>query len=173
MQNFNRIHSMFFSRNKHILLPAFFWMGGLLVGILQAANAEDSILSLMRTGIFSGVSIVTLCVARLLPVIISALAFCIAPVLILPIVFYKAASYGYVATCISYAFQNAGWLMRFLVTFSDGCICAVLLWLWIRYMSAFRAAHHYAALISGLCVISICIFDYCVLIPFTVHLAVY
>lgn len=173
MQIHNQLSGTFFSCRKRIFLLAFFWIGGLLAGVYAAGNADESVLSLMRTGTFSGVSIVTSCAAHLFPVFVTALAFFIAPVLILPIAFCKAASFGFVSSCISSAFHSAGWLVRLLVMFSDTGMTAVLLWLWIRCLCTRRKLPWYAVLISSLCVAALCSIDYFILTPLSGRLAVH
>ena len=89
---------------------------------------------MMRRAVSCPVSIVGLVVV-LLPFLFSAFAVYLSKTwLFLPFCFLKAFQFAYVAGSVSMAFGSAGWLIRLLLLFSDGCTIPVLLWIWLRWI---------------------------------------
>lgn len=163
---------VFSSHRTCLLLLAFFWIAGLMLGIYAACHFYSPSYALMRADVFSGVSIVKLFAVSSLPVLITALAFLISPVLIFPIAFCKAAFFGFASICISNAFPGAGWLIRPLVMFSDlGAIC-VTIWLWTHCLTAQKKLSPGVFLVCILCIASICAVDQFLLMPFISKIAV-
>lgn len=101
---------------------------GLLLGILFAFWAGDSVTSLMRGSIYASVSIVDLLAISLLPLLLSALTVLVSePAFLCLIHFAKALSYGFCACAVSLAFGDAGWLVRLLLLFSDSMMFPALI----------------------------------------------
>lgn len=114
------------------------WCVGLLAGACSAASISNSFFLLMRAA-QSGVSIFGLLMTALLPFLFTALAvFLSEPRLFLPIAFCKAFSFAYCGVGIGLAYGLAGWLVRFLLLFSDGCLIPVLYWFWLKHISDLR-----------------------------------
>ena len=112
-----------------------FWCAGLLLGVYSGTAAEDVSLALMRAAAGSRVSIVNLLAVTVLPFLLSAFAvFFSRQWLIFPLCFGKAFSFGFCAYAVCGAFPGAGWLIRFLLLFSDQCFIPVLFWFWIRHI---------------------------------------
>lgn len=120
----------------HMLLFAFLWFAGLLLGLRAAHLPGSAYTSLMLAAFESRVSIVGLAAVLLLPFLFSAFAVFISqPWLLLPIAFGKAVAFGCCVGGISVAFGSAGWLARWLLMFSDCCMLPVLCWFWLRCLS--------------------------------------
>lgn len=115
------------------------WFSGLVFGSFLAVSADNSFASLMRAASERRVSIVGLLVVTLLPFLFSAFAVYLSqPRLLLPVAFCKAASVSQVALGIGASYGSAGWLMRFLLMFSDLCVVPLLFFYWLRYISGER-----------------------------------
>lgn len=122
-------------RRSRWLYLALCWIAGLLMGSLLAIGAGNAFSSWMRTADLGCVSIVSFVTVLFLPFLFSAFAVMISrPQLLLLICFLKAFSFGFCASGITQCFQSAGWLVRGLLLFSDGCLLPVLLWFWVRHI---------------------------------------
>lgn len=111
------------------------WCGGLLLGALGASGASNSINSLMRACVDSRVTIVGLLSVPLLPFLFSAVAVYLSiSWLIYPIGFVKAFCFGFCACAVTIAYGSAGWLMMYLLLFTDCLTLPVLCWFWIRHV---------------------------------------
>ena len=122
---------------RGICHPAFslfiFGSVGLILGTLLAANANSSILPMMRLSDFGSVSIVFHLVAQLLPFLIAAYAVSISRRWLLNAVCScKLFSLAYTGALIWIAFGSAGWLVRFLFLFSDIILSPVFCWYCFR-----------------------------------------
>lgn len=125
--------SAFSPRIIRTAVLAFFWSAGFCLGIYIASQTNKFVSSMMRAAPFSSVSIVGLFVVSLLPLIVSAFAvYGSAPLAILPVAFLKAFGFAFCSEIILSAYGSAGWLVRFLLLFSDSCVCVILLWFWFR-----------------------------------------
>lgn len=115
---------------------AFFWLCGMCCGFLSFYAANKSVLPLMRGTPYVPVSIVRLLCVNLLPFLLSALAvFLSSPMLVLLVCFSKAFVFFFVSLGLCQAFSSAGWLVRFLLLFSDCLSIPVLYFFWLRRIS--------------------------------------
>lgn len=163
------LHSDFsFSwRRGCLLLLALFWCAGLVFGVYTASMADNTLISLMRSAVFSPVSIVGLLSSYLLPFLFTALAvFLSKSWLILPICFVKSFSYGLCARTVALTFGDSGWLLQLLFLFSDTCALSVLFWFWIRHLAGSRVTVIKDAAICIVVFIILGILDYCCVSPF-------
>ena len=164
-RNFQRYH-------RCILIVC--WLSGLFAGYYFGIKTPDSVFALMRTSLSERVSIVWVFCALLLPLILSytALRFSV-PLLLLPLVFLKAYGFGYTLCCVIRAFGSAGWLMGTLCLFADVCSAILLLWFLLKYTKweNRRTLCDLTICISAL--ITLGIFDYFVISPFTRSLLKY
>lgn len=160
-----------FWRKGSTLFLAFFWFLGLAFGILFFLLSGDSFVSLMRGTLTSSVSIIRVLCVSLLPFLLSAFAVFISePRLLLLICFGKAFLFSFVSFGVIQAFGSAGWLVRWLLLFSDCASVPVLYWFWLRNISGN----------SRFCFWEICGFlsmelligsiDYCLVSPFLARL---
>lgn len=143
MDRFLHPHFLTISRKPSIPVLAFVWILGLLSGCLLSARAGTSFFLTMRTADFRGVSIIGLLSVFVLPLLFSALAVFIDQIwLLVPIAFAKAFCFSFLAFGITAAFDGAGWLIRWLLMFSDCCSLPLLWWYWLRSVSGSDV--HYA-----------------------------
>lgn len=117
------------------LLLALCWCAGLLGGCLAFLNWGMAENSWMR-GVPGGtVSIVSLVEITLIPFLISAFAVCFSMAwVIYPVCFCKAVWMGFVSLGILQAFGAAGWLVRWLLLFSDLLGAPLLYGFWLRHL---------------------------------------
>lgn len=143
------------------------WSIGLICGIAYAFQADSSFSSLMHSAALSPVSIVSLLIVLFLPFLISAIAvFLSRPVLLMPLAFTKAFSFGACAFAADLAFSSAGWLLRSMLMFSDLLTVPVLIWFWLRCLKGdrFRSCRD-LAICAGFIVL-IGNFDFYIVSPF-------
>lgn len=151
------------SFRKFFLL--FLWLLGILSGCCWVQRVPDSYFSLMRTLVQTRASIVGAILILFLPLVISAFALAHSKYWILyPLVFLKAFMFGFSAGCVMLAFGNAGWLVRWLLLFSDSFMNVCLLWFWFKGGSCDNISRElvHAVLFAS---IVFCL-DYCAVSPF-------
>lgn len=114
-----------------IISLVLFWLVGLICGAMIAARFSSSVsFTLQFKPSFLQVLFVSL-----LPLWLSFLAFQGIFVFLIPIVFLKSISYGFVSVLMICYFGQAGWLLRSLLMFS-GVFSACILWIiWISHIS--------------------------------------
>lgn len=136
MARFFRYDKPCFSSEIHSGFLVFFWISGLLFGILCYAKAGTFYSSLMPGALHGTVSIVsTLCVS-ILPFLFSCFSLCISmPFLLLVICFWKAFQFSYVSLGVMCCFSVSGWLIRWFLMFSDMVCLPLLFWFWHRHIS--------------------------------------
>lgn len=147
------------------------WLTGLLLGIFYAARAGDTYSLLMRMAPSCRVSISGLAASALLPFLFAAFAVYISkPELLILVCFLKAFSFACCGFGVMDAFGSAGWLIRPLLQFSDGCTIPLLCWFSIRHISDIQPT--WRADIGVCCMIAAVAvgFDYCLVSPFLVTL---
>ena len=115
-----------------------FWVLGFLLGADNSSLFYD-LNSLMRGGLLCSVSIVSLLTVSFLPFLFSAFVVAIGlRWLLYPICFLKAFCCSFACTAIHVAFGSAGWLMCFLLAFSDLLTMPMLFLYWLRHISDLR-----------------------------------
>lgn len=118
---------------------AFLWICCLLVGMYVASN-DPNILSLMRVAPKCNVSIVGLTVVLFLPFLISIIGFIYQKLVVIYILSaIKAFASGYLMYGVVFCYASAGWLMRFLLFFSDSAVTVLFLWLLFRHIDERKA----------------------------------
>lgn len=147
------------------------WVCGCALGVLTGMNAGDIYASLMRGAVRCPVSIVGLVISVYLPFLLSAFAVYLGKSGLLYIVcFLKSwaftlAAYGTVA-----AYGSAGWLVQFLLQFSDILLLWLLCWFCLRHIGKTTAPVNRDFRICTAAVAAVCSIDYCVISPFLVGL---
>ena len=159
-----------FCRRMYILL-AFSCCFGAVCGILAAFRSEESFLSLMRMAVTSHVSIVGLTVSALLPFLFAAFAVYLGqPFFLCILCFFRMFAFTFLGCCFHLAFGSAGWLLRSLFQFTDGCCLALLCWFSLRQLSASYAFPvRDLSVCCGLCIVT-CAIDYLMISPFLASL---
>ncbi len=152
----------------HLALCAILGAG---FGVLFTAMADRSYLPLMYSAAKSPVSFVGLVVVGLVPFLICSLVVSLMrPLLIYPICFCRVFLYSAGAHAIHLSFGSAGWLMGFLVQFSDLCLIPVLFWFALRNLTGGSKLRTWDIWIC-LCISALVIvLDYCIISPFAVNL---
>ena len=147
------------------------WACGCWAGILTGSNAGVIYLSLMRGALGCSVSIVGLAFSVFLPFLLSAFAvYWNRPRFLYIISFVKAWSFTFAAYGICQAFGSAGWLVRFLVQFSDICLLCPLCWFLLRHIRSGSQLWRRDLEFCTLAAAAVCSIDYCVVSPFVVAL---
>ena len=157
------------SRNHWIL--AFFWIVGLLTGILAVYLSGPSLSLLMRRTLDCSVSIARLLSAAFLPFILSALAvFLLARSLIFPIAFAKGFCVGYVSLGIVYTFGLSGLLFCYLLCFTDLLVLPLLWLFWLQCLNESKISVFGVFLTISVLVFLIGSIDYRLISPFLADL---
>ncbi len=140
-------------RKMTSLLLAFCWCSGLFCGIFAFLNWGIENISWMRSAPYGAVSIVSLVEITLIPFLISALAVCFSMAwVIYPVCFCKAVLLSFVSMGVMQAFADAGWLMRWLLLFSDLLGAPLLYGFWLRHLPGKPVATVWE---TGLCLAAI------------------
>ena len=128
------------ARRRHSpLFLALFYLAGILFGILGGFHSGAFFLPLMHSFHADSVSIVSLICLNFSPFLLSALAvFLSVPNLLLPISFGRGFLYAFVSMGVASWFGSAGWLVRFLLLFSDTLSMPLLYCFWQRHISCDR-----------------------------------
>lgn len=124
------------------------WTSAFFFGCMISKLCSVTTVSLMRSLLYQRPSIVSLLAVIILPFLIS---FCVfqaqKPYLIMPLIFAKAAMFGFTTASVAFAFGSAGWMLRWLLLFSDSLANAVLLCLWLKHATSKDSAY-----ITDLCI---------------------
>lgn len=153
------------------LILAFSWLLGLICGILVCLSAGNSFASWMRSTVYGAVSIVSLLFVTILPFLFSALAVYLSkPVLLLVICFCKAFLLSYVSLGVYQAFGSAGWLVRYLLSFSECMSAPLLYWCWQRYLLGKASLFGWESAYAFALAVLIGSADYCIISPFLASL---
>lgn len=157
--------------HKNKILMYFAWLVGMLVGFLFAFGNEASARLVMSPVIFSRSSYFGLISVLILPYIISAFVLLLSrPLWLVPIVFLRAFTFGFVYFIVSFAYQEAGWIARILIMFADSI--SVVLWLWfiLGHPTDKSSKMEITLLLFSLVSIVVGVIDYCFISPLTVML---
>lgn len=166
MQKHNHYSAYSYIRIK--ILLSICWVLGLLLGLYLAIHLPDNSHSLVRTLVHSRVSTVGLITNLFLPIILSAIVWKLKiPALYLFLAFIKAICYGFCFSAMTLAFQEAGWLLRWLFLFSDTFISVLLLWFWFRNIAKPKECGARDLCICCVLAIFICLADVCYVTPFS------
>ncbi len=129
------------------------WILGLLLGILAAAQADLSVVSLMRPGVFCRVSIMLLLLWCVLPLWFTAWSVTIDKLEILYIlVFCRCFYFSFFLWLEVRALGSASWLILPLSRFSDWLSLGAFCWLTISCLEGRKAAFWIPLLITVLAV---------------------
>ena len=146
------------------------WLAGITVGALvsQYNLSDASWLPLIYS---SRISVIGFLAMLIIPFLLSALFFRLSlPGLIVPLSFVKAFSYGWCSGCIMLYFHSAGWLVRFLLLFTDTFVAIFLIWFWFRNAYSRVERLKEDTLICLIFTLLIGCIDCCVISPFGISL---
>lgn len=137
----------------------FLWSLGLVCGVWFAFSAGEAYFSLMRSAPSVRTSIISLWGILFLPFMISAFAVLMdTPALFFSVGFAKSFLLAFTSVGALSAFPAGGWLVRWLLMFSQICISPALLLFMLRCMSGSKrslpgicaAAGGYAILVASI-----------------------
>ena len=129
---------VFFKNRTSTFFVGLSWIVGLFIG--GALTIEPfNITTAFSSVALLNPSLVQLCLIRIIPFFLIAVcsAFSLS-YLSIGIIFSKALLYGYCSSGIIQSFASAGWLILFLLLFSDFIAIVFLLWFSIRNMTRKR-----------------------------------
>ena len=116
-----------------MLVLAFAFGTGLLLGSTASAGAH-SVFAGSRQALTQSAGISTL-IPGVLPLLFSGLAvYAKRPVLLIPLAFWKAFFFSYVAFGLIAVWGSAGWLVCILALFGSFCSLGTLWWYWLRHI---------------------------------------
>ncbi len=131
----HNVSSRFELRERRWIQFLLTWTAGLCCGGILACQASEPYFLLMRRAANGPVSIIGLLAAVGLPFL--AVLFCVyisRPKLIYWICFIKACSFTTTGFGTMAAFGSAGWLVRFLLQFTDTLSLPALCWFALRHL---------------------------------------
>ena len=144
------------------------WLFGLLLGSYFAFKAADVIRALLISHQPSQIPVLGTVLLILAPYAVTAfLERNRARFLILIIILIKASIYSFCSCAMMIAFEEAGWLAKFLFMFSSSSSCVFLLLFWLEgsCLRSINKRHLYIFLLISLFLV---IVDYYVISPFSV-----
>ncbi len=163
----NKLHSAALWFRSDLSLLIFVWLAGLLLGTM-AIWLDPFFFSWMRPQLSDRVSIVSSIVAAVFPFLLAALAVHInCKVLLLILAFLKTFSFAFCGFLIFHAYGSAGWLLRFLLMFTDICILPIFCWYCIRSIEKNRVKDFTVCVFFAL---AVACFDCFVVSPFLAKL---
>ena len=149
----------------HKIAVSLAWTAGLVCGVLTVATTGATLPgNVLSRGPFpSLIAILTF------PLLLSTLLITInKAILIIPLIFIKAFSFGLTASVLTYTYGSAGWLIRLLTLFS-AFLSAVLLLLFIYRNSSKQDTLYSDSILFALINILIGIADYYIISPILIN----
>lgn len=144
------------------------FFAGIACGFVVFLGAGSSLSSLMRSAADGTVSIVSLLCSALFPFLISAFAVFLSRSALLAVCFGEAFLFAFTSVGVSRAFGTGGWLVCFLVMFSNTMCLPLLYFFWLRLLSGrISRLGILAVLALALLIVSV---DYRIVSPFWVSL---
>lgn len=111
---------------------AFAWIGGLFLGAVASVSADKLLASTMRAAVSGSMSITGPIAVLLLPLFLSAYAVYFSqPALLVAVAFLKAFLFAYTGAGLLISYPVSGWLLQWLMMFSDMMSLPLLWLLWI------------------------------------------
>lgn len=113
---------------------SFFWLLGLVFGIIISSSAGDSVTSMMLTASESRMSIVSLLFV-VLPFLFAALAAYFSKHWLLPaICFCRAFLFGFSAHTLSLCYGASAWIVQFFLMFTDFFVLPLYFWFCLKHI---------------------------------------
>jgi hypothetical protein len=167
---FCRTFSFFDCKLKPTIL-AFAWVGGLLLGAVVSVSADNLLASTMRAALSGSMSIMGPVAVVLLPLFLSAYAVYFSqPIMLAAVVFLKAFLFAYAGAALLILYPVSGWLLRWLLMFSDMVTMPILWFLWISVSFDNRESLHRRIVICAFCSVLVGCVDLFMIVPFLARL---
>lgn len=140
MHKFLKFNAVFSLRKHPLTSLFFFWMLGLMLGCICSAASPTALTPLVYSAVSDPPSLPRLLLTVFLPIALSFFAvFFHEYWLLQPIIWGKGFLFAFVATAATAAYGSAGWLVRFLLMFTDCCTLPLLIWYWIQIYNRRRS----------------------------------
>jgi len=143
------------------------WSVGLLLGALFSPNLGDAVFTIVRREVSARSSVISHLVTVCLPLLLAA--FVVnkhKSYLLLLISIVRAFQFTFCGGIICSLYGSAGWLVRFLLQFSDVFSVPILCWFSLRHISVDRGVNKKDFRISLLLTLIVGCIDYFVISPF-------
>lgn len=152
---------------ESVILLSCLWILGLVCGLYFVSSADSLLFEPFYVASFNRTSIFGILVVTLLPIAVSAIAaYFSVPVLIYALCIFKAFCFSTVLCGVVLVFGYSGWLIRFLLVFSESFMVGLLFWLWYNILSSERNTVHRDLLISTAIAAAIGTVDYFLVSPY-------
>ncbi len=123
----------FLKRNIKLLCFSLIWLLGLSLGAYVASQTTTIHNSWMQSLYYSRLSIIGFLAMLIFPFLLSAILFRMSFwKMVLLLFFVKAFAFSWLASSIILYFDGAGWLLRWLLLFSESIASVLLVWFWTR-----------------------------------------
>ena len=174
MDRFLRLFMSVFQCRTPRRTLAVLWTFGALAGSYISLSADKLLASTMHSALESGLSITGLLTMLFFPLLFTAFAVFIPRLgLLYPVVFLKAFLFSYTGAGLLFSLNSSGWLLWFLLMFSEMLILPVLWFLWLQIASGrFRLAL-YSALPAVFIAFLTGFLDYSLVAPFLADLVTF
>ncbi len=152
--------------NRYVLVSVL-WLVGMIFGMAFAYSFKASIAPIKLGGIFVPTSFSAILLTSVLPLCFVIL-FCYFRfnLLIFAALFMNGLLYGFCGLYLSFYFVYFGWLVRLFSMFSQNCCSTLLVILCPLLLSGSRKKINQISLIFLSAAITICLFDYFVVMRF-------
>ena len=112
--------------NYRVCFLAFFWVIGLLLGVMSAVvYSKEAVIFIDSSRSFFSVFFVST-----IPFMLCSLALCISAAFLYPIILCRAISFGFSSAALIISYGDCGWLIRCFVMLSGIC-SACIIWLYL------------------------------------------
>lgn len=167
---FHPLFSFKYHRNISDFVLSFLWLAGFLFGAVLASRGVFSFSLWMRTADFGSMSIVWLFFTLLLPFLFSAFAVSIRQKwLIYVFAFFKAFLFSFCLSGILGCCYGAGWLVCFLLFFSEFFLMPWLFFFMLRCLRSESGILLESSLFSAVVFLAVSV-DRCFISPFLASL---
>lgn len=171
MASFFPLNRSSIPRKGTITVLAFVFLLGLILGGFCALRADASNGILVREALSIQASVIPLLFVLLLPFLLSVIVFYAnQPRLLIPIVFGKGFVFAYVSICVRNVYPDSGWLLQFLLMFTDCVNLPILWWYWLQGLDAGSTGRTRPAVTAVTILSAVGLLDVFYVSPFLVNL---
>ncbi len=165
----NRFHIMHIGCRLRVALLAFFWLAGLTIGTMTAARISTTIsfIPIIEPSIWQ------ILFVSLLPLLLSVLAFYGSVIILFPIAFFKAISFGFSSVLLICFYGHAGWFVRLLMMFSGVFSVCIIWFLWLSQITEQKQRSLRVFVLAALAIAFVSYLDAYIIAPFVQQLIPY